>query len=309
MILTMLNSLDRLLAHTVSVASYQSFFIQHLDWLTTFEFHKEMIEDIEEHPVTVMGLRFPNRVGIAAGIDVNGEAVSAFGGLGVGFVEVGPVSISCQKHSAEIARDFSQKTIVVSSLPPSNGIDQLTLKNAQAFRLRGGVVGIRIDNSSDDILFEKAYLRSDYLSIAIPPESDASAILERLAAQRHTLTLNGHPYKPIVLELPSGRDTPLNPIVKAAEQAQLDGFMTPAGMVTQTAMLYGRPVYSQTIELLDTLRGMTTLPIIAKGGILSPEDARRVLDHGANLVQLGSALLFCGLKTIGTITKKLSFSL
>ena len=118
-----------------------------LDWFTLLGLHSTDVPPPPEDPVTVMGLRFPNPVGMAAGFDADGQCVSALGALGFGFVEVGTVTAEPQQPAGEPARlDRRERSITRGPCRPSAGIARVNanLRSAEAFRLRGGVTGISI---------------------------------------------------------------------------------------------------------------------------------------------------------------------
>ena len=79
--------------------------LNNLDWFTVFGLNAEMAPTAAENPLWVMGIRFPNAVGLAAGFDTNGECISSLGGYGFGHIEVGSLSASPITGSFDVRRE------------------------------------------------------------------------------------------------------------------------------------------------------------------------------------------------------------
>lgn len=308
--------------------------VRYLDVFTTFGLHRHLCSVPPEDPVEVMGLRFPNRVGIAAGFDRNGEFVSALGALGVGHVEIGTITPVAQPGNP-MPRVFKVKETqaVVNRIGfCSDGCERAlaNLKSADAFKLRGGIVGINIgknattpiDNAVSDfrIALGKMYPKADYLTINISsPNTNRLSdlqfdeaiydLLKELDRERERLTETGQPRKPIAVKLSA--DLHLEDLYRALESivaSNMDGIIVTntspelTGQITSAARfapggLSGAPLMARSTKMVadcvQFLQGK--LPVIASGGIMSTDDALTKIDAGAELVQLHSGLYYKGL--------------
>ncbi|MCF0254307.1 MAG: dihydroorotate dehydrogenase (quinone) [Duodenibacillus sp.] len=148
--------------------------LSNLDRATVFGLHREWGSFPEEDPVEVMGLRFPNAVGLAAGIDVNAQCVSAFGAMGFGSVEVGTATKVAREGfpSPRLTRiDGAEGAIggLIENMGLANaGLSQIlkNMRSAQALKIRGGVVGLSIGKSPDDTGEAEADAYGDMLALA-----------------------------------------------------------------------------------------------------------------------------------------------
>lgn len=155
--------------------------MENLDWVTSFGLHKLLTHTPPEDPVEVMGIRFPNTIGLAAGMDKDGERVSAFGALGFGHVEIGTITPLAQPGNAKprCFRVIPAEGIINRMGFNNEGCDKVlkNLKSADAFKLRGGVLGINIgknavtpiENAVSDyrICLQKTYAKADYIAVNI----------------------------------------------------------------------------------------------------------------------------------------------
>ncbi|EJX00915.1 dihydroorotate oxidase, partial [gut metagenome] len=212
-----------------------------LDWAVHFGLHRSLGAFPVEDPTQVMGIRFPNAVGLAAGMTPDGKAVSALGGLGFGFIEVGTVTPQPGVPTAEPRR---------FRLPSINGfihrecgrsVDCRTmlanLKSADPFRLRGGIVGISLghhpDTPSERILqdiqtgMEQVYRAADYLAIcahSLTEAADTEALIAGCAQQRDRLsTLTGKRLPLLAKVSPDSDNDTLKVLVHLLMQYGFDG--------------------------------------------------------------------------------------
>ena len=132
------------MAHSVTMAN--------LDWIVHMGLHKLVSYVPDDDPVTVMGVRFPNAIGLAAGMDKDGTRVSAFGGLGFGHVEVGTITPLAQPGNPKprLFRLIPAGGIINRMGFNNQGVEQVlkNLRSADGFRLRGGVLGINIGKNA-----------------------------------------------------------------------------------------------------------------------------------------------------------------
>jgi len=278
--------------------------------------------------VQLMGLHFPSRVGIAAGLDKNGICVDAWQTLGAGFVEVGTVTPKPQSGNPR-PRIFRLKTAhaIINRMGfPNDGATALC-EQLKA-RRRAGICGINIGknattplgNAVDDYL---ACLRivapyADYITINVSSPNTAGLrslqaveqlrpILESLLEERVRCVAKLGRALPLLVKLaPDLSDEELYAIAVLLKSLQLDGVIAtnttlqrpgelgPAG--TQAGGLSGLPLRPISVEVVRKLREWLggDFPIIGVGGIASAADALAMRKAGADLVQIYSGLIYRG---------------
>ena len=201
--------------------------MENLDWVTSFGLHKLLTHTPPEDPVEVMGIRFPNTIGLAAGMDKDGERVSAFGALGFGHVEIGTITPLAQPGNAKprCFRVIPAEGIINRMGFNNEGCDKVlkNLKSTDAFKLRGGVLGINIgknavtpiENAVSDyrICLQKTYAKADYIAVNISSPNTKNLrtlqgdkplceLLEALKTEREKIMeTQGLAYKPIAVKL------------------------------------------------------------------------------------------------------------
>ena len=302
---------QKLLPH-LNPEKAQQLVSDNLDWATTLGCTADITRIPQEDPIRVMGLRFPNRIGLAAGFDRAGATVSALGSFGFGHVEVGtvrPASFAPQAPR-RIRRLAKERTIVESGEAAGLGLDAIAanLKSAQAFALRGGILGLSL--ASEDLnadVFKKAAPLADYLainSVRTPPQP----LLELLKDLSHwKKQADDTSLKPIPIALKLSPDLSesdfLNLLDAAAPVADAliltgssDTGAADGSDLAANERLSGAPLAERSLAALskasEHLAG--ALPLIASGGILSEKDCIERLEAGASLVQLFSGLIFNG---------------
>lgn len=320
---TILDKLDPAVAHRLMM--------RNIEWFTTFGCHEKITPLPDEDPVRVMGLRFPNAVGLAAGLDRNGDEISSFGALGFGFVEAG--SITPLPYAASpnaICRRCScaqtiEHSLALGSLGAHEALQRL--KSADAFYLRGGITGVNIAPNAnhsqqsvlDDLLglLRLFYARADYFALNLfSTESadplncfkDRSALREiliALSAERHRLAeQNNRSPRPLALKISA--DLTKDELLACADicsESGIDGIICCGPMLIDKKAPGHRQLFisgsalgersTQTVSLLsEHLAG--SIPIIACGGIFSAADALEKIQAGASLVELFSGFVFKG---------------
>ncbi|MEE9445297.1 MAG: quinone-dependent dihydroorotate dehydrogenase [Cocleimonas sp.] len=286
--------------------------------------------------IEVMGIKFPNRVGLAAGLDKNGEYIQPLSNLGFGFIEVGTVTPRPQpgNDAPRLFRLPKAKAIINRMGFNNEGIDYL-LDRVYEAREDGfkGIIGINIgknidtavENATKDYLIglRKAYLRADYITINISSPNtpglrtlqygdELNALLSALKAEQAKLMSEYKVYKPIAVKVAPD----LNPIeITGISEALLDNNID-ALIATNTTLsreavvgmkhgeeaggLSGEPVKDMSTEVIRRFHThlKDNIPIIGVGGIASVKDAQDKLDAGAVLVQIYSSLIYKGPKLI-----------
>lgn len=280
-------------------------------------------------PRELMGLKFPNAVGLAAGLDKNGDYIDALGALGFGFIEIGTITPKPQSGNPKprLFRLTEQEAIINRMGFNNKGLDYLVerLKKTKY----QGVLGINIgknrdtplEKAEDDYLmgFRHVAAYASYVTINISsPNTTGLRELQRgdlLASLIHTLKYeqtqffkSTQKYVPIVVKIaPDLTQDELTTIAEILLAHQMDGVIATnttinrAGVLNslfakETGGLSGKPLAKQSTALIKELSKLLQdkIPIIGCGGIFSAEDAREKLIAGAKLVQIYSGLIYKG---------------
>ena len=284
-------------------------------------------------PTTLMGLHLPNPVGLAAGLDKNGEYIDGLAALGFGFIEIGTVTPRPQSGNPK-PRLFRvpEHFAVINRMGFNNdGIDRL-IANVQRAKYRG-VLGINIgknadtpmENAADDYLIglEKAYPFASYITInisspntknlrALQGGDELSRLLETLKNRQSSLHAEHGRYVPLAVKIaPDLDEAQIADIAHVAEQTQIDGIIATNTTIDKSSLgahplaqkaggLSGAPVREPSNRVLqalaETLNGK--IPVIGAGGILSGADAVRKMQLGAQAVQLYSGMVYRGPKLV-----------
>jgi dihydroorotate dehydrogenase len=280
-------------------------------------------------PVDVMGLQFPNCVGLAAGLDKNGTAVDGLGRLGFGFLELGTVTPRPQPGNPKprLFRLPEQQAIINRMGFNNAGIDAL-LERLASVRYRG-ILGINIgknfdtpiENAVDDYLIclDKAYPRASYVAVNISSPntknlrqlqgaSELDALLGALKARQTALADRHGKYVPLALKIAPDLDPEqiLN-IADALKRHRIDAVIATnttlgregvesSSLAAEAGGLSGGPLFEKSTSVIHSLARALAgeLPIIAAGGITSGARARAKIDAGAALVQIYSGLIYRG---------------
>ncbi len=280
-------------------------------------------------PIDVMGLRFPNRIGLAAGLDKNGEAIDGLAQLGFGFLEIGTITPRPQPGNPR-PRMFRLPEVrgIINRMGFNNhGVDVL-VANVKAARFKG-ILGINIgknfdtpiERAADDYLacLDKVYPLASYVAVNISSpntknlrqlqgESELDELLGKLkAAQTRLADMHGR-YVPLTLKIaPDLEPAQVINIADALRRHHIDGVIATNTTIArdkvqgvrfgeQTGGLSGAPVFEASTAVVRQLASALAdeLPIIAAGGVLDGRGARAKLEAGAALVQLYSGLVYRG---------------
>ncbi|MGZ8955763.1 MAG: quinone-dependent dihydroorotate dehydrogenase [Methylovulum sp.] len=295
---------------------------------------------LESKPVTVMGLTFKNPVGLAAGLDKNGDYIEALAALGFGFVEIGTVTPRPQPGNPK-PRLFRlpEHNAIINRMGFNNlGIDHL-LKQVQRSHY-SGILGINIgknfdtpiENAADDYLIglRKAYPFASYITINISSPNtknlrqlqqgdDIKNLMSALKEGQLKLQQEHGKYVPLVLKIaPDLSVDEISHIAGLLLAFEIDGVIATnttiardmiAGhpLADEAGGLSGAPVKDKSTKVARDLAAELNgrIPIIAAGGILSAEDAQEKLNAGASLVQVYSGLIYQGQQLITDIVQRL----
>lgn len=285
-------------------------------------------------PTRVFGIDFPNPVGLAAGMDKNGEHIDALAALGFGFIEVGTTTPRPQVGNPK-PRMFRLPTheAVINRLGFNNGGVDALLANVARARFNG-VLGINIgrnkdtpnERATDDYLLclDKVYAAASYVTVNISSpntqglrdlqeEESLRRFIGTLRERQEQLAARHRVRKPMLLKIaPDLSDAELDAIAQVLLAARIDGVICTnttidrapvAGhpLAAEAGGLSGRPLLAKSTAVL---RGMAQrlggkVPLVGVGGILSGADAAAKIDAGASLVQFYTGMVFRGPALIG----------
>ena len=290
-----------------------------------------LLQKVAHHtcPTTLMGLSLHNHIGLAAGLDKNGQYIDALAALGFGFIEIGTVTPKAQAGNPKprLFRVPEHQAVINRMGFNNQGIDAM-IQNIEKSRFNG-ILGINIgknattpiENAADDYLLclEKAYAHAGYITVnisspntqnlrALQGSDELSALLSALKnKQAHLAAAHGR-YVPLAVKIaPDLNEQQVADIAHAAMQTEIDGIIATNTTIDKSALghhplageqggLSGAPVREASNrvlkQLLAELEGR--LPVIGVGGILSGADAAAKLHMGAAAVQVYSGLIYRG---------------
>ncbi|AKJ29868.1 quinone-dependent dihydroorotate dehydrogenase [Caldimonas brevitalea] len=283
-------------------------------------------------PVSLAGLRFPNRIGLAAGLDKNGRCIDGLAAMGFGFIEVGTVTPKAQPGNPK-PRMFRlpEADALINRLGFNNdGLDSFIANVTRArFRGDGGILGLNIGKNAstpieravDDYLICLAgvYPHADYVTVNISSpntqnlrslQSDAAldALLGAIADRREALAAQHQRRVPVFVKIaPDLEEGQVAVIAATLQKNAIDGVIATNTTIARDAVrhlthgaetggLSGRPVFEASNRVIRALRAALgpAYPIIGVGGVMSGDDARVKLEAGANLVQIYTGLIYRG---------------
>ncbi|RRN55086.1 quinone-dependent dihydroorotate dehydrogenase [Pseudoxanthomonas sp. SGNA-20] len=281
-------------------------------------------------PTRVLGLTFPNPVGLAAGLDKNGAHIDALLALGFGFVEVGTVTPRPQPGNPK-PRMFRLPAAqaVINRLGFNNdGVDVL-VRNVERAQRKGGLLGINIGKNKDtanedaasDYLYclERVYPLADYVTVNISSPNTAGLrelqeeqALRRLVgtlreAQERLAAQHGKRVPVLVKIAPDLSDNDIDAAARVLSDLAVDGVIATNTTVDRARVqglphaqeaggLSGAPLMDQATFVLRRLRARLpeSIPLVGVGGILSGADAVAKMAAGAVLVQCYTGLVYRG---------------
>jgi len=272
--------------------------------------------------ISLKGITFFNKLGLAAGLDKNGDYIDPLASLGFGFLEIGTVTPRPQKGNPKprLFRVRSQEALVNSLGFNNKGVDYLVAKVSK--RKSSIPLGISIGKNSDTPLekakddylmcLEKVFPYADYIAINISsPNTEGlrdlfnkeyfSDLISSLKLKQIELS-EDHKYVPLFLKISPNIDSShLKLLVEIILEKNIDGIIC-----TNTSNVHdhfsgkggisGKPLLELSSKILVTLRSLVgkNFPIIASGGVMCAGDFQRKLDCGADLVQIYTGLIYRG---------------
>jgi dihydroorotate dehydrogenase len=292
-------------------------------------------------PVEVMGLKFPNRIGLAAGLDKEGNTIDALGRLGFGCIEIGTITPRPQAGNPKprLFRLIREEAIINRMGFNNPGIDA-GVENVRLAKSFTGIIGFNIgknkdtpnENAADDYLacLRKAYPVADYVAVNLSSPNtpglrdlqgaEASArLLDTLKKEQIKLAAEYGKQVPLLFKVAPDLDaTHIHDLAQVFIDGGLDGLIATnttldrhqvAGhpQAGEAGGLSGRPVFEKSTIALrhfaEHLNGR--IPIIGVGGISSLEDALEKLKAGATLVQIYTSFIYQGPKLVRELAKGL----
>lgn len=295
-----------------------------------------LIKKIPPSPCKVMGLNFPNKVGLAAGMDKNGDYIDALAALGFGFIEIGTITPKPQAGNPRprLFRLINNQAIINRMGFNSKGIDY-TLNNLEKIRYKG-VLGINIgknrdtpnDNAADDYLAGmRAFWRyASYLTINISSPNTSglrdlqhaeqlTALLKTLKAEQSRLHQAENKYVPLVVKIAPDLSTDeLDAIADVLLSQKIDGVIATntttqregvmdSPFAKEAGGLSGKPLCALNTCVIQQLhsRLQNAIPIIASGGIMDVASARDKIKAGAQLLQIYTGFVYEGPELISAL--------
>ncbi|MFG6447405.1 quinone-dependent dihydroorotate dehydrogenase [Roseateles sp. BYS180W] len=284
-------------------------------------------------PVNVAGLKFPNRIGLAAGLDKNGRCIDGLGAMGFGFIEVGTVTPKGQPGNDK-PRMFRlpEASALINRLGFNNeGLESFiaNVKRSHSFRAAGGLLGLNIgknaitpiENAVDDYLIglEGVFPHADYITVnisspntknlrALQSDEALDALLSRLQTRKLQLEQQSARKVPMFVKIaPDLDEAQVGVIAQTLLKNGIDGVIATNTTISREAVqglphadqaggLSGKPVFEASNRVIRLLRAALgpKYPIIGVGGVMSGADARAKLQAGADLVQVYTGLIYRG---------------
>lgn len=293
-------------------------------------------QSVNFKPTTCMGLTFKNPLGLAAGLDKDGECIDAFGAMGFGFVEIGTVTPRPQpgNEKPRLFRLVEAEGLINRMGFNNLGVDNL-VENVKKAKY-DGIIGINIGKNKDTpieqgkedylICMEKIYSYAGYIAVNISsPNTPDLRLLQygealddlllSIKNKQHLLAEQQQKYVPVVVKIaPDLTEEEIIQISDSLIRHQIDGVVATNTTLDRNLVkglryseeaggLSGRPVQLKSTEIVrllaKELKGQ--IPIIGAGGIDSLVAAREKLAAGASLLQVYSGFIYHGPKLIKNI--------
>jgi dihydroorotate dehydrogenase len=294
--------------------------------------------NITSKPIMIMGLKFPNRVGLAAGLDKNAEYITPLSKLGFGFIEVGTVTPRSQPGNSK-PRSFRliKDEGIINRFGFNNvGIDQF-IKNIKKAKFNG-ILGINIGKNFDTpidravedylICFRKAYPYAGYIAINISSpntknlrhlQSDKylETLLKVLKNEQKILHKKFKKLVPFVVKVsPDNSSNQLDSIAKLLLKYKVDGVIATNTTIDRKGLsnskyskeeggLSGAPLNKKSTNVINHLNKCLDgkIPIIGVGGIITADDGIEKIKNGASLIQIYTGLIFKGHGLVNELRK------
>jgi len=296
-----------------------------------------------DDPVTLAGITFPNRVGLAAGLDKNARCIDGLGAIGFGFIEVGTVTPKPQPGNPK-PRMFRlpQAKALINRLGFNNDGLNAFVSNVRrsTFRSKGRILGLNIgknaatpiENATSDYLIglEGVYPHADYVTVNISSPNTANlrslqsdealdGLLGAIAKKREALDKQHGRRVPIFVKIAPDLDEAQVAVIAATlKRHGMDGVIATnttigrdavQGMqhAQETGGLSGAPVLEPSNRVIRLLRAAlgAQFPIIGVGGVMNARDAVSKIEAGADVVQIYTGLIYRGPELVDEVARAL----
>jgi dihydroorotate dehydrogenase len=297
-------------------------------------------------PVELAGLAFPNRIGLAAGLDKNGRCIDGLGAMGFGFIEVGTVTPKAQSGNPK-PRMFRlpEAHALINRLGFNNdGLDAFIANVKRArFQRQGGILGLNIGKNAatpieravDDYLLclDGVYPHADYVTVnisspntknlrALQSDTALDALLSAVRLRKLQLAKQHGRSVPIFVKIaPDLDEAQVAVIATTLKRNSIDGVIATNTTIEREAVrllrhgdeaggLSGAPVFEASNRVISQLRRLlgADYPIIGVGGVMSAADAQAKIAAGADLVQIYTGFIYQGPALIGSAARALAAS-
>ncbi len=333
-----LFSLDPEEAHRITLSN--------LDRAQRWGLLRCFIDQPASDPRIVCGITFPNPVGLAAGLDKDGQHIDALASLGFGFLEIGTVTPKPQAGNPKprMFRLPQAKGIINRMGFNNDGVDACVKRVRQSeFWQKGGIVGLNIgknastpieDAASDYVTaLEAVYETATYITInisspntqnlrALQGEEMLRSLLSSVDLARKSLSDRYGIRKPLFLKIAPDLDAQdISFIADLLLEFQIDAIIATNTTIAREAVknlpfgneaggLSGAPVREPSTQIIRLLKERlgNQIPIIGVGGIMSSHDAKKKIEAGASLIQIYSGLIYRGPKLISECAAALKVS-
>lgn len=320
---SLLFKLDAEKAHDVSINGLRA--LQSLGLTPLLE------PNLKNNPINIMGLNFPNRIGLAAGLDKSGQCINGFGSMGFGFVEVGTITPKPQSGNPK-PRLFRLKehNAIINRMGFNNpGIEKAIDNIIKSSKGYGGVVGINIGKNKitpnaqalDDYMkgLRSFYNIADYIAVNVSSPNTsglrelqspeyAKKLISPLMKERDLLSHQYEKIVPIAVKLdPDMQQDQIMALAELFLELKIDAVIATNTTVSRDKVqdhnlsqelggLSGKPLHSQSNDAIHNFKNSLNdeIPIIGVGGILSKKDAEEKIEAGAKLLQIYTGLIYEG---------------
>ncbi len=297
-----------------------------------------LYQPVESNPISLMGLDWRNKVGLAAGLDKNGDCISGLLAMGFGHIEIGTVTPRPQPGNPKprLFRIPEQQAIINRMGFNNKGIDHL-VSQVDRVKDRSGLIGINIgknfdtpvDNAVDDYLIglKKAFNSADYITVNISSPNtpglrtlqygeELKQLLSALKHQ-HNQLCSQQRYVPIVVKIsPDSGDEELALIVEQLIEHEIDGVIVSNTTLSREGVeqyplaneaggLSGKPLLERSTKALRQVSDQAAgrLAIVGVGGVSTAEDAQLKFGAGADLIQIYSGLIYHGQQLVAECSR------
>lgn len=325
----MLYDLARALMFRLDAETSHELALGSMNLAASLGLHKLMGAGTQSLPTKVMGIRFPNPVGLAAGLDKNGTAVDGLAAMGFGFVEVGTVTPRPQSGNPKprLFRIPEHQAIINRMGFNNAGVDQL-LKNLERSSYQG-VLGINIGKNKDTpneqahldylLCLRKVYSRASYITVNVSSPNtpglrtlqfgeSLNILLDALKTEQARLASIHGRYVPIAVKIAPDMDNDeLGLVAASLKTYEMDGVIATnttlsregvedSPLAQEAGGLSGAPVRNRSTATIRALAEHLdgALPIIGVGGITEGFDAAEKIEAGASLVQIYTGFIYRG---------------